>query len=186
MTEAILWRGIDRPGHEYCAVYREDERWLVQGAALFIHDDEACSLDYVITCDAQWRSQTAHVSGWIANEPVRIDLNVDQDRRWWLNSVEQPAVQGCTDVDLNFSPSTNLLPIRRLNLAVGQEARVSAAWLLFPSLKLERLDQVYRRLGENSYRYESNDGEFTAELTVNSFGLVTSYPELWEEERGHG
>ena len=186
MSETILWRGIDRPGHEYCAVHREDEQWLVQGAALFIHEDEACSLDYVIACDAQWRSQTAQVSGWIGNDPVKLDLKVDSNQRWLLNGVDQPQVSGCTDVDLNFSPSTNLLPIRRLKLEVGQKASVSAAWLLFPSLKLERLDQVYRRLDEHVYRYDSNDGEFSAELTVNSFGLVTNYPELWEQELGHG
>ncbi len=31
------------------------------------------------------------------------------------------------DVDINFSPSTNLPPIRRLNLGIGQEAKVRAA-----------------------------------------------------------
>ena len=32
---------------------------------------------------------------------------------------ECPIVAGSTDIDLNFSPSTNLLPIRRLGLAIG-------------------------------------------------------------------
>lgn len=31
------------------------------------------------------------------------------------------------DLDLNFSPSTNLIPLRRLGLAVGAEAPVRAA-----------------------------------------------------------
>jgi hypothetical protein len=186
VRETILWRGIDRPGHEYCIVYRGREGWFVQGSAVFVHEQQPCCLDYVVACDPFWHSQTARVSGWIGNESLEINLEVDSEQGWLLNSVEQPVVHGCTDVDLNFSPSTNLLPIRRLNLAVGEEALVSAAWLRFPSLKLERLDQVYRRLGEHTYRYTSNDGEFTADLTVNSFGLVTSYPELWEEEAGHG
>ncbi len=184
MRETILWRGIDRSGHEYCAVYDHDERWFLEGSAVFIQEQSPCCLNYVIACDTQWKSQTAGVSGWIGNEPVKIELNISADQLWLLNGEEQPHVRGCTDVDLNFSPSTNLLPIRRLNLAVGEEALVSAAWLRFPSLKLERLDQVYQRLDEHIYRYESNNGEFSAELTVNSFGLVTSYPDLWEEETG--
>jgi hypothetical protein len=85
-------------------------------------------------------------------------------------------------VDLNFSPSTNLLPIRRLELAVGEEGPAAAAWLRFPSLRLERLDQTYRRLGERAYRYESADGAFRRDIEVDEAGLVTRYPGLWETE----
>ena len=73
--------------------------------------------------------------------------------------------------------------IRRLNLLVGQEAKVSAAWLTFPDFELERLEQTYRRVDEHTYQYESGGGEFVTQLTVNRFGLVTAYPEFWEEER---
>ena len=86
------------------------------------------------------------------------------------------------DLDLNFSPSTNLLPIIRLNLEVGQQAEVKAAWLRFPDLKLEPLSQVYEKLSEFKYRYSSRGGDFVTELTVNKLGFVTAYPELWEAE----
>jgi hypothetical protein len=45
--------------------------------------------------------------------------------------MECGAGEGCLDIDLGFSPSTNLLPIRRLTLAVGEAATVRAAWLPF-------------------------------------------------------
>lgn len=89
---------------------------------------------------------------------------------------------GSTDIDLNFSPSTNLLPIRRLNLAVGEAANVNATWLRFPSFQLELLPQQYRRLGEDIYRYESAGGQFVAELKVNSSGFVLDYPGIWQAE----
>lgn len=150
---------------------------------MFMDERQPCRLEYLIECDHTWTTQSAKVSGWVGEKPIEIEIVADPDRNWFFNGNEQPAVKGCTDVDLNFSPSTNLLPIRRLNLAPGQQAPVSAAWLRFPSFKLERLDQTYRRLDEARYRYESNDGAFVAELKVNAFGLATSYPELWEEER---
>jgi uncharacterized protein len=93
-------------------------------------------------------------------------------------------VEGCIDIDLGFSPSTNLLPIRRLELAVGEEAAVTAAWLPFPSLVFERLPQVYRREGEGTYRYASSGGVFVRRLEVNPAGFVTSYPGLWQAEPG--
>jgi len=95
-----------------------------------------------------------------------------------LNGTEIFPVSGCVDIDLNFSPSTNLLPIRRLGLEVGAEAEVQAAWLRFPSFKLERLDQRYRRLGPETYRYESARGSFVTELVVNASGFVTQYPDF--------
>jgi len=87
-------------------------------------------------------------------------------------------------LDLNFSPATNLLPIRRLELAVGQEGEVRAAWLRFPGLKLEPLEQRYKRIDQNTYRYESGGGEFVAQLSVNEDGFVAKYPNFWEVEQG--
>ncbi len=99
-----------------------------------------------------------------------------------MNGTECPAVAGCIDIDLGFSPSTNLLPIRRLALSVGEEAKVKAAWLPFPSLEFEVLSQIYRRDAERTYRYESGGGIFVSVLEVNAAGLVTSYRGLWQAE----
>lgn len=164
-------------------MFSEEGRWFLDGAANFSHDQQPCRLDYLVACEADWTTRYARVAGRVGDKAIKIDLSVDPVRgRWALNGVEEPGVNGCIDVDLNFSPSTNLLPIRRLNLAIGDAAEVKAAWLRFPNFELEPLRQVYRRLDENTYRYESNDGKFTAELKVNSIGLVTSYPGIWEEE----
>ncbi len=182
MKQTILWRCIDMPGHEYCSVDHEAERWVVSGAAVFRDGRELCRLEYLIECSAAWETLAARVSGWVGDRVIDVELQVEPDHRWFLNGIEQPAVHGCIDVDLNFSPSTNLLPIRRLNLAVGQHAPVNAAWLRFPSFELERFEQIYRRLDEMTYRYESNGGSFARELKVNDFGLVTTYPDLWEAE----
>jgi uncharacterized protein len=91
-------------------------------------------------------------------------------------------VPGCLDLDVNFSPATNLLPIRRLNLSVGLEAEVRTAWLRFPSFALELLIQHYRRIDEPTYRYESDAGKFVAELKVDAFGYVKKYPGFLEAE----
>jgi hypothetical protein len=113
---------------------------------------------------------------------IAIDVVRNRGGDWTLNGELQPQVDGCIDVDLNFSPSTNLLPIRRLNLKVGEESQVRAAWLRFPNFRLEVLSQLYRHTAEHTYRYESGGGSFVAELIVNDEGFVTNYPDLWEQE----
>jgi len=180
--ESILWRAIQWPGHEACRLYRYESEWRLEGMAVFLHEGRTSRVSYLIMCDQIWRTRTAIVSGWIGDVDVNLDVSVDALRRWQMNGVAKPAVEGCIDLDLNFSPSTNLLPIRRLNLEVGQQAEVQAAWLRFPSFDLEPLLQVYERLSEFRYRYSSRGGEFVSELTVNKVGLVTVYPQLWEVE----
>ncbi|HEU4837211.1 MAG TPA: putative glycolipid-binding domain-containing protein [Pyrinomonadaceae bacterium] len=182
--QSILWRGIYWTGHEACSLYRLDSEWRLEGTAVFLHESRTCRLSYLIGCDSIWQTQSAVVSGWYGDEDVNLELSVDAHRRWEVNGVAKPAVDGCVDVDLNFSPATNLLPIRRLNLQIGQQAEVKTAWLRFPSFELEPLSQIYERLGEFKYRYSSNEGAFVAELTVNQVGFVTVYPQLWEVEGG--
>ena len=85
-------------------------------------------------------------------------------------------------MDLNFTPATNLLPIRRLNLALNEAAEVKAAWLRFPDFELEPLSQVYKRLDEFTYHYESGGGSFVSQLKVNAVGFVTDYAGLFVAE----
>ena len=181
-SQNIIWRGIYLPGHEACRIFSKSDEWYLEGAAIFSHDHEPCLLAYEVVCQSNWNTVRANVSGWVAKTAVNIDLAVDRDHRWQLNGIEYPTVAGCIDLDLNFSPSTNLLPIRRLKLPVGQGAEVKAAWLRFPSFELEPLSQVYRRIDESTYRYESGQGRFVADLKVNSVGFVTDYPDLWRAE----
>lgn len=183
MTESsVLWRRLDHPGHEAARLFRRDERWHLAGTAVFAHGEEPCRLDYHVVCDAAWRTVSAMVAGWVGEKEIEVEIAVDGAGRWRMNGEERPAVAGCVDLDLNFSPSTNLLPIRRLGLAVGGEAEVRAAWLRFPSFTLEPLPQRYRRLGERTYRYESAGGRFVRDLPVNAAGFVTRYPDFWEAE----
>jgi uncharacterized protein len=46
----------------------------------------------------------------------------------------------------------------------------------------EPLEQSYRRLASERYRYESGDGQFVADLTVDEMGLVIDYGEIWSRE----
>lgn len=119
------------------------------------------------------------VRGQLGEAPVSLVLSRDSASAWIVNDVTVPALQGCIDVDLGFSPSTNLLPIRRLNLAIGASDAVRAAWVRFPELTVDVLEQRYTRLAEFTYLYESAGGNFRRELTVNEHGFVIDYPGLW-------
>jgi hypothetical protein len=174
--------GLFFAGHESCRLFSTGTEWRLEGTAVFNYEQQPCRLDYQIVCDEAWHTLSAHVESWLDTTSIDLQIRTDPGRRWWLNDAGQPDVMGCIDIDLNFSPSTNLLPIRRLGLAVGESGEVNAAWLRFPSFKLERLPQQYHHLDENTYRYESAGGQFVAELKVDASGFVVDYPNLWQAE----
>jgi hypothetical protein len=185
LNQTIIWRRLDEPGHEFAQLFFEDNVWRLSGTAIFAFgrpQRQPVRLDYLVMCDADWQTLSASVSGWVGDETICIDISVNEARRWRLNGVEVPAVEGCLDIDLSFSPSTNLLPIRRLRLNVGDEVAATAAWLRFPDFRLEPLAQSYRRISGAGYRDESGGGEFVAQRSVNEVGFVTSYPNLWVVE----
>ena len=178
---SIIWRRLDMPGHESVRIYGDPDGWYLDGATVFLYDGQACRLEYLIQCDPDWQTTFVTIDGWIGDEAVEVEISAS-DNGWYFNEEEVAGLEGCVDIDLNFSPVTNLLPIRRLNLAVGESKSVRAAWLRFPSFDLEVLDQIYTRVDANTIRYESRDGQFTAELKINGAGLVTDYPGYWTLE----
>jgi hypothetical protein len=181
-ARSILWRRLDRPGHEAAWLTRTGSGWRLAGTAVFPQDGQPCALQYTVDTDAAWRTVAGTVAGHLGERELRLELRVDAERRWFVNGVEQKAVAGCEDLDYGFSPATNLLPIRRLQLAVGASAGVRAGWVRFPALTLEPLEQMYRRTGPSTYLYESGGAAFRAELTVDEHGLVTRYAGFFEAE----
>jgi hypothetical protein len=181
LSPSILWRTLSAPGHETAKIYGDDsEGWTIDGACIFLHEGEPVRLDYLVECDADWNTTFATVVGWVGDEIIEVEITV-QDGEWKMNGERISAVDGCTDIDLNFSPVTNTLPIRRLKLKVGETRTVKAAWLRFPSFQLELLEQTYTRIDESTVRYEAASG-FAATLTVDEDALVTNYPDGWTVE----
>ena len=179
---SILWRRLDQPGHDTARLIELADGAVIEGSAVFSESGRPTRLDYRITCDAAWRTVSARVTGWLDTTAVDVDIVVEAAREWRLNGRSCVEVHGCEDVDLSFSPVTNLLPIRRTRLDIGGRAAVRAAWLRFPDPQLEPLEQTYERIDDRRYRYTSENGGFVAILETGAAGFVTRYGDLWQIE----
>jgi hypothetical protein len=178
-----LWQQIEGTGLERFELCREAGGWALCGTILALEDGEAIEAAYQIVCDAAWRTERADIS-------VRSDAGVravhltTADGRWFENGAEKEAVRGCVDIDLSWTPSTNTLPIRRLNLALGaRSGPVTAAWIRFPALAIEPLPQEYHHIAERRYQFTSHGGAFTAALDVDEEGVILNYEGAWRQVR---
>ena len=173
----ILWQGLIAPSIERFIASALDDGFELSGLILQAHEDTPYVVRYRIRVDQSWRTREVEVE--VENGGSRsLRLSADAGGHWSGERRRLSEVDGCLDVDLEWSPSTNTIPIRRLALAVGETKAVAAAWIRFPSLEVERLDQSYERLDQHRYRYRS--GRFTADLTVGDDGLVLRYGGNWQ------
>jgi len=178
----ILWQRLDLPGHDTAAFWRAADGWCLWGVALIADAGRPCRIEYEIACDPNWKTRRCSLHGYVGAVAVALQLERSESGTWKVGGAAAPHLDGCDDIDLGFTPATNLLPIRRLDLAVGDEAPVRAAWVKFPELSTEVLDQTYKRLAPDRYLYTSDGGSFRRELVVDTNGFVLDYPELWRAE----
>lgn len=183
MSETILWRRVDAPGHDACRLEGGDSGSELRGTALGRHAGLPSVLEYHVTCDSSWQTQHATVRGWIGSNAVSHAFSRTASGVWRMNGADVADLDDCVDLDLGFTPATNLLPIRRLGLDPGQSADAAAAWFDISAGTLQRLEQRYERISASSYRYEAPGFGYAAVLVVRPPGFVSSYPDLWEEER---
>jgi hypothetical protein len=178
------WRRLDVPGREEATITRTASGWRWAGELEVEEAGVTATLRYAIECDRTWRTRSAVIEGEANGSPVRFSLAADGAGGWTGDGIALPELAGALDVDLGFTPVTNTLPIRRLGLAVGESAAVRSAWLRFPELRLEPLEQTYTREAERTFRYRAVvDGEpFVARLDIDPFGRVMRYEGLWEME----
>ena len=180
----IRWRRIDVPGREEARIERTADGWRLTGQLDVEEGSVSAQLGYLIECGRDWRTRQAVVTGSASGAPMRFEFSTDGAGHWTLNGAPLPQVEGALDIDLGFTPATNLLPIRRLDLAVGERADVRTAWVRFPELRVDALEQSYQRDAARVFRYDALvDGErFQARLDTDEFGRVLHYEGLWVSE----
>lgn len=178
----MRWRRLDLPGHDEVRLHTEAGSRQLKGRAKFIDGTNRWELGYTVSCTPDWTTTRAMVKGHSDRGAIEATAVRSAVGGWTLNGAPVLAVAGCIDVDLAFTPATNLLSLRRLGLAVGQEAEVIAAWLTFPEFALIPLRQRYRRTSEGTYDYSAPDLPFAGILTVNPEGFVLDYAGLWRAD----
>jgi hypothetical protein len=165
-------------GHEDFSYEFRAGSHVLSGTVSAVLEGRAIEGTYLVEADAAWRTRRVVVD--LASPGGRLELRANGSGRWSdKDGVWIPALDGCLDIDISLTPATNTLPIRRLDLAIGQAEEIEVAYVLAPELRLRTGRQVYERLDERRWRFQAPDSGFTAELTVDAEGFVIDYPGLF-------
>lgn len=175
----IQWRALDRDGEDKCRLARLDQGWMLVGHARFRDAIGWAALDYVIRVNENWRTTSADVTGEHGGTPVAIRL-VRGPEGWTVNDEPRLDLNGAEDVDLSFTPATNLMPLNRLP-EVGRLETISA-WMRFPGPTVSALPQSYIRERGGMVRYSAEETGVETHLAVDPHGFITMYPGLWEAD----
>ena len=121
------------------------------------------------------------VRGFIG--PRAIDYRVARDDAGWtLNGAPVAGLKHLLDLDLGFTPATNLQQLRRVAMAENEIVRLPVAWLDVDAGTLTELPQVYQRRGPDAFWYQAPSVGYEGLLECAPNGFIRTYPGLWEAE----
>jgi hypothetical protein len=190
MQREIVWEWLDRPGLEHLSL-RQDRKGVVADGLVIVELEPGAGsirLRYRLQCDIGWRIQSASLALEAGGDHRTLELARDTAGSWRVDGETRGDLDGCDEIDIQGTPFTNALPIRRLGLRPDTPHPLRVAYVLVPSLVVEAGEQEYTRLDAadppRRFRYRNPENGFVAELQLDEEGLVTEYGTIWRRRGG--
>jgi hypothetical protein len=162
------WQRWELDGDETLTLRWENEGWTAMGEVG--HE----KISYVVRISPTWHTRQFLLFRDL-DEPD-LWLGTDGAGRWGeVNGAHRPDLDGCHDVALTCTPFTRTLPIRRLQLDVGDAAELRAARVDVETLGVVPVRQRIEHLAPRRWRWTVDDGP-PAEFDVDEYGLVHDDP----------
>jgi hypothetical protein len=177
----IIWRSESIPGREKLLLKEVNKNNIMAISHVTGGDADLNTVwdaRYTITCDESWRVRDVTIKEIISGHQLKMHSD---GLGYWTNEngEEIENVRGCIDIDFRATPFSNTFPIRRLHLAVGESSAIEVVYINAPDLKITKEHQIYTRLNDHEWKFEQPSADFEAVVTIDSDGLVVSYPGLF-------
>jgi uncharacterized protein len=175
--KSVIWESKTFNSIEYCALSQDAYRFILKGTTILLKQPSI--IRYLVECDKCWKTRVAQIRQEREGKVNSLALRTNAEGIWFEGKAPLTLATGLLDIDFEFSPATNTLPINRLNLNEGESKEVDSLWIRSESLKTERLRQRYSRLDLTHYKYEVLSFDFESIIEVDELGLVVNYGNLW-------
>lgn len=180
MKHDLVWQWCEGPGLEHCTVTASADGIDFAGSVVADWEGRTLAAQYALHCDAAWRFVRGKVRVTFDGEERQVAIErLLSSGEWRVDGRDVPELSGCDDIDLMGSPVTNTLPVRRLHLVADEPQVFDVAWVVLPTLQVQRARQEYLRVDGQRVRYRSVESDFTATLRLDEDGFVIDYPPYW-------
>ncbi|WEK04884.1 MAG: putative glycolipid-binding domain-containing protein [Candidatus Devosia phytovorans] len=171
LDRSIRWRGLDPASIEHCHVISTERDTRIRGTIV----TPDYGLFYRIKLDDSERVRTVRLE---RTDGAVLELFSDGAGNWSDDrAAPLDALRACMDIDIWPTPLTNSLPFWRCQWTIGEPQRFAMAWINADDMTVKRSEQIYTRLDNTRFRFQSAD--FEVELTVDADMLVVDYPGLF-------
>lgn len=150
---------------------------------------------FLLELDENWVTRSLEISSQGDGWKRHLELNRSATGIWvgesdgtgelpWIEQGVEPTALPAhvLDVDVQYSPATNLMPVKRLGLnQTGRRETFTMAWISVPHLETYEDVQTYTILNGDDSRlvgFESGDGSFKATIECDDDGVVIDYPKV--------
>jgi hypothetical protein len=188
----LLWTGVEEWLAESAAVELTDRGLSATGTQLGA-EPAPYRVDYRLEAPdfvTRELELTATAEGWRRHLLLRHDgsgawqAEVDDEGEvpggGWDGSL--PDLSQALDIDIEYSPLTNSMPILRHGFQREGSGDFVMAFVSVPSLRVEAPPQRYAHIGAMTngsvVRFISLDSDFAADLELDAEGLLVFYPGL--------
>src|SRR5260221_6828840 len=180
MRTEVLWEQLIDKGLEHL-ILQQGAQIEAEGLIVGMLKGMAYRIQHRIVCDVKWNTQSVSVKDLLNRKEFTLTRSGDE----WLDEQNHviESLRGCSDVDIQVTPFTNTLPIKRLNLKQNESKEIAVVYVSVPELNLSKFEQRYTCLSKDKdggvYKYESLISGFTSELKVDADELVVDYPGIF-------
>ncbi len=177
--KTVIWTSPILHSAEYFTLSQQNNGYQLTGTINLLLDAQPAQVAYHIYCDLNWVTHRVEVHQRRPTGQNHLRLTVDDMLNWSSEHTPLTWASGLTDIDPSITPSTNMLPIHRQDLRIGESRDVNCVWVQLPGLTLSTLSQRYTRIDSQRYHYAAPSLEFEAMLALDEDGIITSYGNLW-------
>jgi uncharacterized protein len=133
----------------------------------------------VIETNDNWETIYLSLTTEVADNKQHFIFLGDGNGNWTSEGIPASEFEGCIDVDISLTPFTNSLPINRLQWEKDKCQQINVLFVDVLGGTVTRRQQRYTKLSKAEFRFENVPNDFEAVITVDEFGLVVSYPQLF-------
>lgn len=179
LTRTVRWRPLDAVGLEHLEIVESPTAIVANSVLIGEREGSQFGVRYEVELAPNWSFRALRLERM---DGARLELYSDGEGNWTNGQhLSLPELDGCIDIDISGTPFTNTLPTRRTRFASGEPARFTMAWIPLDTLEPFADEQIYSLLDDSRFLYESADGSFKAELSLDADGFVAYYPTLFEQ-----